>query len=240
MVHSPDPDELTSEITPFLNAETTNPRQLRPLVGALGRSARRAGIRSIANGRWMTSVVLEVLPKLPIRSEETLRSQHGVSGAALADVLVLNASRASATVGAAMGALAGGAEATGAGIVTLPIPVVLDAVLTALIEMKLIAELHEALGRPIPGRGSARAVRLAQAWAAGRGISTETVLSGGTVLLSGTARRELARIIRRKLIRRAGRSLSALAPVLAGSLAAAAINRRGTLKLAASVRADLE
>jgi len=238
-VHFPDTDELTSEITPFLDAEAPNRRQLPRLVAALGRSARQAGIRSVASGRWMTSVVLEVLPHLPIRPEATLRAQHGLEGAALADVLVLNAARATATVGAAMGALAGGAEASGAGMVTLPIPVVADAVLTALIEMKLIAELHEALCRPIPGRGPARAMALAHAWAAGRGISTETVLSGGTVLLSGAARREVARMIRHKLIRRAGRSLSALAPVLAGSVAAAAINRRGTHKLAAAVRADL-
>lgn len=205
----------------------------------MGRSARKAGLRALVNGRWMTSVVLEVAPHIPIRSAETLRRHYGTEGTALADALVLNAARTTGAIGAAMGALATGAEASGAGVVSLPIPVAVDAILTALVEMKLIAELHEALGAPMPARGAARGLGLATAWASGRGVTSETLLKGGSVLASGAARRELVRLVRRKLVRRTGRSLSALAPALIGAVASATLNRRGTVKLAAAVRADI-
>src|SRR2546430_5668652 len=73
-----------------------------PTKGALVRvtraastSARRAGGRAVASGRWLADALLEAAPHLPIRDLDTLREHHqGASGAALADALIRNASRA--------------------------------------------------------------------------------------------------------------------------------------------------
>jgi hypothetical protein len=46
-------------------------------------------------------------------------------------------------------------------------------------------------------------------------------------------------LVRRRVIRRTARSLTALAPFLAGAVAGAEINRRGTRTLAAGVLRDL-
>jgi len=57
--------------------------------------------------------------------------------------------------------------------------------------------------------------------------------------LSVGARRQAAQLVRRRLVRRTARSLTALAPLLAGAVAGAEVNRRGTRALAAGVLRDL-
>jgi hypothetical protein len=47
------------------------------------------------------------------------------------------------------------------------------------------------------------------------------------------------KLVRRRLVRRTARSLTALAPLLAGAVAGAEVNRRGTRSLAAAVVGDL-
>ena len=56
-----------------------------PTKGALVRvtraastSARRAGGRAVASGRWLADALLEAAPHLPIRDLDTLREHHQV------------------------------------------------------------------------------------------------------------------------------------------------------------------
>ena len=231
--------DLGRALAPFVAGASADTRKMARIGAMLAASARRAGVRAVLSGQWTTGVVLDALPHIPIRSAETLRSHYHLDGAALADALVANAVRTTSAIGAAMGTLAAASETSGAGLVTLPVPVVVDAVATALVEVKLIAELHEALGHPLAETGSRRAMMLAEAWARGRGVSREAIMAGGSRLASGAARRELRGLLRRRLARRTRRSLTSLAPALLGAAAAAELNRRGTRKLAATVRADL-
>jgi hypothetical protein len=60
-----------------------------------------------------------------------------------------------------------------------------------------------------------------------------------SALLSIGARRQVVHVVRRRLLRRTARSLSALAPMLAGAVAGAELNRRGTRALAHAVLRDL-
>jgi hypothetical protein len=202
-------------------------------------SARKAGAKAVIGGQWLTSLLLDLATHIRLRDRDTLEAHYGRSGEELTAALVANASRATAAIGAAFGALATVAESTGVGLAALPAPVLADAVLTALLEMKLIGELHAATGHPLPPGAGVRALGLARAWAEGRGVRSDALVLGGAAVLSGAARRELSRALRRRLARRTGRSLTTLAPLLVGAAAAAQVNRRGTQKMALAVIADL-
>ena len=107
--------------------------------------------------------------------------------------------------------------------------------------MKLVAELHDVFGRPVTGPPSARAVALARAWAERRGVTVMKLAepAGLAAIVGQTTRREVARVVRRRLLRRMGRNLTALAPLLAGAVAGAEVNRRATLSLGEAVIRDL-
>jgi hypothetical protein len=233
------PDELSTDVRALLDAGGTDPRRVARMVAAVAGSARQAGVKAVMSGQWLTNTVLGLVPHLPIRDEATLRTHYGKSGDELAEALITTACRTTGSVGGLMGAVATGAEASGAGIVALPAPVLADALLTALVEMKLIAELHEALGEPILDRGVSRGLLLAKAWANGRGVSRDAATIGGSAFLSGAARRQLSHAVRRRLVQRTGRSITALAPLLLGAAAAAEVNRRGTRKMGTAVRQEL-
>jgi hypothetical protein len=112
---------------------------------------------------------------------------------------------------------------------------VAETVAVVAVELKLIAELHEVYGRPVPGIGAHRAAALVQSWAQQRGVNP---LAGGwglAAVLGTAARKEL----RERLARRLGRSLGTLGPLLTGAAVASYLNRRATLSLAAEVRRDL-
>ena len=203
-------------------------------------SARSAGARAVASGRWLADTLIEVTPHLPIRDLDTLRDHHqGLKGDALADALIRNASRASAAVGALSGAMISAEEVAPPTWVAIPVELVVETLVIAAIEMKLIAELHEAHRRPVTGTTGERAVALSRAWAERRGV-TPAVLGGGLgdVLGRGT-RREVARLLQRRLVLRTARNTVSLAPFLAGAVAGAEVNRRSTRALGEAVLRDL-
>ena len=123
----------------------------------------------------------------------------------------------------------------------LPFELVAETVAVAAIELKLVAELHEAYGRRIPGSAGERTTALVRAWAERRGVNTLTVATSGGLAgaLGRGTRNELVRLVRRRLMARAGRNLSSLAPFLAGAVAGAEVNRRATLRLGEAVVRDL-
>lgn len=206
------------------------------------RSMREAGTRAVASGRWLAETLVDAAPRVPVRDLALLQRQHpGLSGAALAEELVRTASRATGAMGAAAGALVAVEEFSPPAWLAIPVELVVETLAIAAIELKLIAELHEVYGRPVPGSGRDRGLLLARAWAEGRGVSPTALATpaGMSALLSIGARRQVVHVVRRRLLRRTARSLSALAPMLAGAVAGAELNRRGTRALAHAVLRDL-
>jgi hypothetical protein len=205
-------------------------------------SARAAGAGAITSGRWFAEIATELATHVPVRDLETLRAQYdGLDGADLAGALIRNGSRVSAAVGAAAGALVGAEELAPPAWLAIPAEVVVETLVVAAVEMKLIAELHEIHGRPIRGTTTEKGLALVRAWAEGRGVRIVDVAGGAALsdILGHGARRELTRLIRRRMVRRLGRSLTALAPMLTGAVAAAEVNRRATVALGDAVVRDL-
>jgi hypothetical protein len=213
------------------------------LTGAMARSARSAGVGAVMSGRWLAETVVEQAGHLPIRTVDTLAVHYpGLQGEALAAALIQHATRASASVGAAAGAVIAMEELLPPAWVALPLEVLVETTVVAAIEMKLIAELHQVYGQPVEGEGVDRAYALALAWAERRGVSSALIAEGAPALaktLGRGTRNQLIRLVRRRLFRRAGANLATLTPLLIGAAAGAAINRRSTRQLGWAIVAEL-
>lgn len=226
-------EEPAAPLTGRLIPRARRAKGIRRLGGAMSDAARR-GARATsrnanAGGRWLSGRVLAMAPRLPVRDLAALRVQFpGKSPDELASALIDGASRASAAVGAAVGAWAvlPVVPAMGAEIATETLAVVG-------IEIKLAAELHEAYGMRAPGNLAERMSAYVGSWARRRGIS---VAPGGLVVAAGSP---LARLLRRRLAARAGRSAFSLGPLLTGAAAGAVINRHETRKLGRLIADDL-
>jgi hypothetical protein len=216
--------------------------ELARLARTLAGSAREAGARAVTSGRWLANTVIDVAPRIPIRDAQTLSEQHGgMSGAALAAELIRKASLASATIGGVSGAAMSATQFVPPAWITMPFELVVETVAIAVIELKLVGELHEVYGRPVPGDGNARTIALVQAWAERRGVTPATLATRGGLAdaLGRGTRNELVRRVRRRVLARMGRNLSSLAPLLAGAVAGAEVNRRATRSLGDAVVRDL-
>jgi hypothetical protein len=224
-----------------LTADDLEPARRRQLLGRLVTDVRRRGLGQMfkprAAIRWMADVVSDIAPHLPIRNLDTLR-QHldGLDGDDLADRLIRNAARATAGIGAAGGGVASVEWAAPPTLLSAPVLLTAETVAVVAIELKLIGELHEVYRQPVPGGAGDRASALLQSWAAQRGVNP--LLPGvgvGTVL--GTAgRREL----QSTLLKRFGRSLTTMGPLLTGAAVASYLNRRATKNLGEHIARDLK
>ena len=215
---------------------------LARIAGLLASSAREAGGRAVATGQWLANTLIDVAPRIPIRDAATLSEQTGgLSGAALAGELIRNASRTSAAIGGLSGAVLSAEQFVPPAWITMPFELVVETIAVAVIELKLVGELHEVYGRPVSGSGTERTVALVKAWAERRGVTTATLGTPGGVAdaLGRGTRNELVRLVRRRLVARLGRNLSSLAPLLAGAVAGAEVNRRATRSLGEAVVRDL-
>ncbi|RNL85001.1 hypothetical protein [Halostreptopolyspora alba] len=210
---------------------------LTRLPRALTRSARAAGVKGVAGGRWLTDLFTDdIAPRIPVRDLEALRQHHdGLDGEELADTLVRNASVATAAVGAAGGALGAVQMAAPPLLLTAPAKLVAEAVVVAAIEVKLIGELHEVYRERPAGSGLQRGSGYLAAWVTKRGLERVQTGTSLTAVLGAAAKAEL----RNRLMRVMGRHLSTLGPYLTGAAAGGALNRAATVALARSVRADL-
>lgn len=210
-------------------------RLLGRIAVALGSSAREAGVGAVARGRWLADVVMQVAPDLPIRNIGTLAVAHGgLQGDALADAMVVSASRATAAVGAAGGALAAVEFAVPPTLLTAPVQLAAESVVVVAIELRLVAELHEVYGLAVRGTPAQQATAYALAWSRQRGV--DPFRAGGIPTALGTAAR---RELRTRLMKRSGRNLVTFAPFLAGAVAGAELNRRQTRSLGEKMAADL-
>ena len=208
-------------------------RRVRPARDVTARGAQASGSATWrglrASGQWLSTQVLAMAPKVPVRSLATLRAQYpGRSTEDLATSLITGASRASAGVGAAVGATAAVPF-----VATAPVELAVETLALVAIELKLIAELHEVYGVPAPGTATQRMFAYTGAWAERRGIRITT---NGIALAVGSP---LRRQLERRLLAKASKSALALAPLLTGAAAGALIDHRETRRLGNQVRDDL-
>jgi hypothetical protein len=191
------------------------------------RTSRRSAAAAVG---MVADRIIEMAPRVPVRDLADLRRQFpGLGPEELADRLVAGASKATAAVGAGVGAAA-----------MMPVP---PAMLTELaaeitgvaaVEMKLVAELHEVYGRRPPGNIGQRGAAYLTSWTEERGIdvSRPTTLDAA---LGGQMKRELRQQITKRIVR----DLPNLIPFMVGAVVGAMMNRRDTRRLAERVRDDL-
>jgi hypothetical protein len=217
-------------------SETDRPADRRRIIGKLNDVSRRS-VAAVRRGRagvssglnWLTGQVLAMGPRLRVRDQATLREQFpGRTDEEIADLLVDRAARAAAAVGGATGAWSALPV-----LLAFPAEVVAETLAVIGIEVKLVAELHEAYGMPAIGTGTDRARAYIGAWATRRGVYR---IPGGVLLVAGSP---LARQLRRRLASRVRRSTFSLMPLFTGALAGALLNRREVRRLGADIRADL-
>lgn len=231
-----DVGELVGRLTGDDLDVTERGRLLLRLTRALAAGAKAAGARAVLSGRLLADVVTDLVPHLPVRDLLTLREHHaGLSGDQLAEALVRSAARVTAGIGAAGGAVASAEMAAPPALLAAPVQLLAETVAVVAVELKLVAELHVVYGKAPLGSRAQLAVAYLGAWAAKRGIDPS---QGGPALataLSSAAKAQL----KSRIVRRAGRNLSTFAPLLAGAVAGAELNRRETRRLGDALIRDL-
>jgi hypothetical protein len=216
-------------------ADALRLRGLPPGTTVGGRLARALNPRAVMT--WVGDVVVDIAPRVPLRDLATLRAHHGgLTDEEIADRLVRNAARTSAGIGAVGGGVTAVQWVAPPTLLTAPIVLATETVAVVAVELKLIGELQELYGQPLPGPVAQRSLSLLQAWAGRRGVNLLVPGRTVTAVLSTAARHEL----RDRLVRRFGRNLTTLGPLLTGAAVAAFLNRRATLKLAEEIRRDLQ
>ncbi|KJY45336.1 hypothetical protein VR46_15355 [Streptomyces sp. NRRL S-444] len=185
-------------------------------VKSVKSGVRKGGEHARAAVLHIADRIIENAPRVPVRDLATLRAQFpGLGPDQLADKLI-------------------GAAAM------LPVPPAMPAELAAevtgvaMIELKLIAELHEVYGLRAPGNLKDRSLAYLTSWTEERGVdlTKPTTLN---IALGGQMKREL----RQQILKRTFRNLPNLMPFMVGAAVGAVMNRRDTRKLAEKVRADL-
>ncbi|MGH9263809.1 MAG: hypothetical protein ACRD1D_03880 [Acidimicrobiales bacterium] len=238
----PDADEELGRAVGELAGGDVDRSTMARAVRLARSSLKTAGARSLATGQWLAETLLEAVPHIPVRDADTMRAQYGGrTGDALARELVRSASRTTAGLGAVAGALAGAHQLVPATWGVIPAELLVETLAVVAVEMKLVAELQEVYGMPVTGTPSQRSTAVVLAWAESRGVTARTLAEPGGLAqaLGRGSRRELTRILQRRLTRRAMRNMSALAPLMAGAVAGAELNRRATRSLGEKVTRDL-
>lgn len=240
-VSSTEPDADLGKTVAALTADDLEPASRRELLGRLVGDIRRRGLgqlfRPKAALRWMADVVTDIAPHVPIRDRATLhRHFPGLDEDELAERLIRNAARSTAGIGAVGGGVAAVEWIATPTLLSAPVLLAAETVTVVAIELKLLGELHEVYGRPVPGGTGQRALHLLQSWSQQRGINPLLPGVGVATVLGTAARRDL----QRGLLRRFGRSLSTMGPLLTGAAVAGYLNRRATRSLGDHVQKDLK
>jgi hypothetical protein len=214
-------------------SSTAAGRRMRASGGVARRGMQVTGTAAArtvrASGQWLAAQVVEMAPKVPVRSIATLRAQYpGRSTEELAESLIIGAARASAGIGAAVGVAAAVPF-----IPTAPVELGVETLALVAIELKLIAELHEVYGTPAAGSAAERMTAYVGAWANRRGVR---ITSTGLALAVGSPMR---RKLERRLLAKAGQGTLALAPLLTGAVVGAAVDHHETRRLGGLIRDDL-
>ncbi|MCP2324760.1 hypothetical protein HDA40_003267 [Hamadaea flava] len=186
--------------------------------------------------RWVTDAVADLAPHVPVRDLDTLRRHYpGLDGDALAERLVRNAARSTAGIGAIGGGVGSVQWAVPPTLLSTPVLLAVETVAVIGLELKLIGELHQVYGQPVVGTTTQRSAALLQSWAHKRGVNPFLPGGGVASILGTAARKEL----RDMIVKRLGRNLTTLGPLLTGAAVASFLNRRSTKALGEAVRRDL-
>jgi hypothetical protein len=233
-------DEEFGRTVVALTADDIEPDQRRRLVGRLVEDVRRRGIGQLFRPRaavaWIADAVADIAPHIPVRDLDTLREHFdGLEGDALAERLIRNAGNVTAGIGAAGGGVASVQWTVTPTLLSAPVLLAAETIAVVAVELKLIGELHAIYGRPVAGTRAERAVALVQAWSGRRGVNPFVPGAGVATVLGTGARKEL----RDTLVKRLGRNLTTLGPMLTGAAVAGYLNRRATVAVGGAVRADL-
>lgn len=219
---APSPQDRRRVVAVFTSAATSGAR----VAGRGVRVVRRGAGSGIG---WLQAQVVAMVPRIKVRDRDTLQAQFpGRTDEEIADALVAAAARASGAAGGAAGTWS-----------VLPIPpsfpaeIAAETLVLVGIEVKLVAELHEAYGLRARGNTPERMAAYLAAWAHRRGVA---MIPGGFALSAGSP---LARRLRWRLAARASRSAVSLGPLLTGAAAGALLNSRETRRLGHQIRADL-
>ncbi len=209
--------------------------EIGALAKALVSSAKAAGRASVFGGGWLVDQMIDTVPRIQVRDLETLRKQHpGLDRDDLAQALISGAAKATGAVGAAGGALAAVEFAAPPTLLTAPVQLAAETLVVAAIEVKLLSELHEVYEVSVSGTTRQRMQGFLMAWTERRGIDP---LAPGALRFSlGSAAK---RSLRNRLIRRGGRNLTTLGPMMSGAVAGSIVNHRETRRLGEQVRDDL-
>lgn len=232
-------DELAQAVAGLAESDVDKASRAR-LLGRLVTGLKQRGVGQLFQPRkamqWIADAVSDLAPHVPVRTLAVLKSHYpGLDGEALAQRLIRNAARATGGVGAAGGGMASIEWAVPPTLLTTPVLLATETVAVVAIEMKLIGELHEVYGNPIPGTAGQRAVSLLQSWSSRRGINPVVPGSGVATVLGTATRKQL----RDMLLKRFGRNLTTLGPLLTGAAVASFLNQRATKKLGEEVARDL-
>ncbi len=192
-------------------------------------------MKAIAGGRWAADTLTDVVPRIPVRTRATLVAHFPDRDVeAIADELIRSAVNAATAVGAVTGALAAAQWTAPPTLLTAPAQLAAATLVTSVIEVKLVAELHELYGVRAEGSAGDRGLAYLSAWAGRRGIDPRHPTS----FRSGLGDTMKAQI-RRRLAGRLGRNVSTLGPLLSGAALGGAVNRHETRVLAETIRTDL-
>lgn len=225
--------EAAAEVDTADRAEQVD--RTEPVTGAgrlksVKRGVRKGGESARAAIGHIADRIIDIAPRVPVRDLATLRKQFpGLGPEELADRLIAGAGKATATVGAGIGAAA-----------MMPVPPAMLAELAAeitgvaAIEMKLVAELHEVYGLRPPGGIPQRSTAYLTSWTEERGIDVTRPVTVNAAL-GGQMKREL----RQQIMKRTVRDLPNLIPFMIGATVGAVMNRRDTRRLAERIRKDL-
>lgn len=232
IAHRDDPDAATIE-----DVTVEDPAVVTEHKGGIARRGTRMVRRSVGMAAhtfaaaltWMTGQVMEMAPRLKIRDTQVLRAQFpGKTDDEIAELLISHAARAAAAVGGATGAWAALPV-----LPAFPAEIASETLAIAGIEIKLVAELHEAYGLGVTGTATERGRAYIASWANRRGVYW---VPGGLLLVGASP---LAGQVRRRLAARVRRSSFSFAPLFTGAVAGAMINSRETRKLGSQIRDDL-
>ena len=223
------PAERRWLVSAFTKAATSGARAATSGARAAGRGTRAVQRRASDGTGWLADQVVAMAPRLRVRDQAALRAQFpGKSPDEIADALIERAARAAAAAGGGAGMVA-----TLPVLPAFPAEIGAETLLLVGIELKLVAELHEVYGSPAPGRFPERMSAYIASWAHRRGVF---MIEGGLIFAAGSP---LARLLRRRLAVRAGRSAFSLGPMLTGAAAGALFNRRETRRLGRDIQRDL-
>jgi len=232
-------DELATAVAGLAESDLDR-RDRAKLLGRILNGLRARGFKQLFNPRramqWIVDAVTDLAPHVPVRNIDTLRKHYpGLEGEALAERLIRNAARSTAGVGAVGGGLASVEWAAPPTLLSAPAMLATETVAVVAIELKLIGELHEVYGHGIAGTSTQKAMSLIQSWSSHRGVNPMVPGSGVATVLSTATRKQL----RDMLLRRFGRSLTTLGPLLTGAAVATYLNRRATRRLGEELARDL-